>query len=144
MPTTTTMLKYFTISELCNSAAAQRLALNNDPPLWAIRNMEELIRRILDPLRESYGRPIIVNSGYRSVPVNNAIGGVITSQHLRGQAADIRGMDAEETMQIWQIARDSNLPYDQLINEHPDQQGRPTWIHISWATKPRRQILTLK
>ena len=137
------MMKYFTISELCVSNTAERLGLSNDPPVWVIRNLEELIRRILDPLRESYGRPIYVNSGYRSIPVNNAIKGAANSQHLKGQAADIRGATYAETMKIWQIAKDSKLPYDQLINERPDATGCPSWIHISWSAKPRRQILTL-
>ena len=137
------MLKYFTISELCTSNTAERLGLANDPPVWVIRNLEELIRRILDPLRESYGRPIYVNSGYRSIPVNNAIKGAANSQHLKGQAADIRGANADETYKIWLLAKDSTLPYDQLINEKPDAQGRPTWIHISYARNPRKQILIL-
>lgn len=138
------MLKYFTISELCTSAAAERLALHNDPPVWVIRNLEELIRRVLDPLREAAEMPIIVNSGYRSIPVNNAVGGVSTSQHLKGQAADIRGRTRDETHKLWEIARHSNIPYDQLINEHPDADGRPTWVHISWSPRPRHQVLTIR
>lgn len=138
------MLKYFTISELCTSSAAERLALNNDPPVWVIRNLERLIETILDPLREEYGAPIIVNSGYRSIPVNNAVGGSKTSQHLKGQAADIRGRDRRETYQIWQVATHSELPFDQLINEHPDADGRPTWVHISWSPRPRHEVLTIR
>lgn len=138
------MQKYFKISELCRSAAAERLALNNDPPLWAIRNMECLIETILDPLREAYGAPIIVNSGYRSIPVNNAVGGSKTSQHLKGQAADIRGRDRRDTLQIWQVATHSNLPFDQIINEKPDSEGRPLWIHISWSPRPRHEVLTIR
>lgn len=137
------MQKYFKISELCRSAAAERLALNNDPPLWAIRNLERLIETILDPLREAYGAPIIVNSGYRSIPVNNAVGGSKFSQHLIGEAADIRGRDRNETYQIWQVATHSNIPFDQIINEKPDADGRPLWVHISWAPRPRYEVLTI-
>lgn len=137
------MLQYFTISELLVSATGDRLGLSNDPPRWVVRNLEELIRRILDPLRLLFGAPIIVNSGYRSIPVNNAVGGVSTSQHLKGQAADIRGRTPDETHRLWEVAKGSGLPYDQLINERPDAAGRPTWVHISWAAKPRRQVLTL-
>lgn len=138
------MLRYFTISELCTSAAAERLSLHNDPPVWVIRNLERLIETILDPLREAYGEPIIVNSGYRSIPVNNAVGGSKTSQHLKGQAADIRGRDRFETYKILQIARYSDIPFDQLINEHPDADGYPTWVHISWALRPRHEVFAIR
>lgn len=137
------MLQYFTISELLVSATADRLGLSNDPPRWVVSNLEELILRILDPLRLLFGEPIIVNSGYRSIPVNNAVGGVSTSQHLKGQAADIRGRTATATRRLWQLAKDSGLPFDQLINECPGTDGTPTWVHISWSKKPRGQILTL-
>lgn len=139
----TIMLQYFTISELLASATADRLCISNDPPRWVVLNLEELIRRILDPLRLLFGAPIYVNSGYRSIPVNTAVGGVSGSQHCKGQAADIRGRTPEETRRLWLLALDSGLPFDQLINEKPDASGTPSWIHISWAPKPRRQVLSL-
>lgn len=141
------MLKYFRISELLVSPTGDRLGLNNDPPRWVVANLEALIERVLDPLRERFGAPIIVNSGYRSIPVNNAVGGVRNSQHLKGQAADIRGTTREETARLWRLVQEfaqDCAHVDQAINEKPDGEGRPTWVHISWSSKPRHQVLTLR
>lgn len=139
------MLKYFTISELCTSAAAARQGLRNDPPLDCIRRMEDGIRRLLDPIREQWGGPIYVNSGYRSRDVNAAVGGVALSQHMRGEAADITAGSAAANARLYAQIRDSDLPYDQLINERPTADG-PRWVHVSWtATRtPRRQAFTIK
>ena len=139
------MMQYFSVSELLVSSTADRLGLSNDPPRWVVSNLERLIMTVLDPLRQQFGGPIIVNSGYRSIAVNNAVGGVPTSQHLRGLAADIRGYNKAETLRLWQLAQSmDSLPIDQLINERPAADGTPTWVHISTSPKPRHQILTLR
>lgn len=139
------MMQYFTISELLVSSTADRLGLSNDPPRWVVANLERLIMSVLDPLRQQFGAPIIVNSGYRSIAVNNAVGGVPNSQHLKGQAADIRGTTSAETQRLWRLAQSqSSLPIDQLINERPGPDGVPTWVHISTSPKPRHQVFTLR
>jgi uncharacterized protein YcbK (DUF882 family) len=71
-----------------------------------------LIDRILDPLREKYGKPIIVNSGYRCPKLNKCVGGVSTSQHVKGQAADITGKSAIENKKLFNLIIDLDLPYD--------------------------------
>lgn len=139
------MMQYFSVSELLVSSTADRLGLSNDPPRWVVANLERLIMSVLDPLRQQFGGPIIVNSGYRSIAVNNAVGGVPTSQHLRGLAADIRGYNKDATLRLWQLAQSmTDLPIDQLINERPGPDGCPTWVHISTSRKPRHQVLTLR
>lgn len=139
------MLQYFSVSELLVSSTADRLGLSNDPPRWIVANLERLIINVLDPLRQQFGAPIIVNSGYRSIAVNNAVGGVPNSQHLLGHAADIRGTTRAETLRLWQLAQTmDSLPIDQLINERPAADGTPTWVHISTSGRPRHQVLTLR
>ena len=83
-------MKYFKISELTYSATAQARFIENVPSAEAVRNLELLTKCVLDPLREAWGSPIIVNSGYRSEELNRAVGGAQYSYHMKGMAADIR------------------------------------------------------
>ena len=90
---------------------------------------------MLDPLRQAWGRPIIVNSGYRSPAVNRAVGGVPNSQHTRGEAADITAGSPELNRQLYELAQRLALPYDQLIDERGYR-----WLHVSHkAAGNRRQ-----
>lgn len=84
------MTKNFTLKELTKSATADRLGINNKPNKTVLANLEELAYKILQPIRDKYGKPIIVTSGYRCPALNRAVGGCPTSQHILGQAADIR------------------------------------------------------
>ena len=79
-------------------------------------------------------RPIIINSGFRNAAVNRNVGGVATSQHLTGQAADIRPRDASQFQRLVELLK-SNPCADQLLTG-------PGWLHISWSpfAKPRRQV----
>lgn len=79
----------FTLEELVRSPTASRLSIPNTPSESVMHNLILLCNNILQPLRNAYGKPIIVNSGYRSPELNKAIGGAKNSQHMRGQAADI-------------------------------------------------------
>ena len=82
-------MKYFSLSELTHSDTAVSLGLDNTPTAAAVPLMIELIDRVLDPLRESWGGPICVSSGYRCPMLNEKVGGVEGSYHTRGMAADI-------------------------------------------------------
>ncbi len=82
-------MKYFTENELTRSAMAEKLGIDNSPTPEAIKNLESLVCNVLDPLREKFGRPILVNSGYRCSELNKADGGAKDSDHLFGMAADI-------------------------------------------------------
>ena len=82
-------MKYFTLSELTHSLTADACGIDNTPTAEAVPLMVELITKVLDPLRERWGVPIYVNSGYRCPALNRKVGGSSTSYHLRGMAADI-------------------------------------------------------
>jgi len=77
-------MKYFTIPELTASAKARALGIDNTPPPGVKIKLSTLVNNLLDPIREKWGGPITVNSGYRCPTLNKAVGGVPTSQHVRG------------------------------------------------------------
>lgn len=82
-------MKYFTIKELSHSDTAVARGIDNTPTGEAVHNLTELVENVLDPLREKYGKPIRVSSGYRSAVLNRSVNGATSSQHRLGQAADI-------------------------------------------------------
>lgn len=130
--------RYFTWAELTRSGAAAELGLANVPTPDAYRRLGLLVARVLDPLRSSLGRPVSVTSGYRSVAVNQAIGGAGESQHMTGEAADIKvaGLTAVE---LARRVNDLGLPFDQLIWYAPERGGH---VHVSHAADraPRREV----
>ena len=131
-------MKYFTIKELCQSSTAAQKRIDNTPNSTIISNLELLVKHILDPLRERYGKPIHVNSGYRSPALNKAVGGSKTSQHMTGLAADITTGSIQGNKKLFALVQSLNLPFDQLIDENKFK-----WIHVSYSTNPRKQILHL-
>jgi len=135
-------MKYFTMNELTHSATAIRKGIDNTPDNTAKANLTALVANILDPLREAYGKPIVVSSGYRCAKLNRAVGGVARSQHITGQAADIQSVSKSkaEHKKLFELAQRLRLPYDQLIDEYDYK-----WVHISFNTKGnRRQVLHVK
>jgi len=134
-------MKYFTISELTKSATASRRKIDNTPSAAVIANLTALVDNILDPLREAWGAPIIVTSGYRCVRLNAAVGGVKTSQHTLGQAADIRTVSDKpaDNKRLFDLIVKLGLHYDQLIDEYGYN-----WVHVSYSSRNRRQILHIK
>ena len=135
------MSKYFNITEFTKSSTAQKHGIINIPSLEELKNIDNLITYILDPLREAYGKPIIINSGYRCLELNKLIKGSKTSQHLTGQAADIRSVKntKEENKKLYDLIIQLKLPFDQLINEYDF-----SWVHVSFSERNRRQILAIK
>lgn len=131
-------MKYFTIQELCKSSTAASRKIDNTPNTIVINNLQLLVEHILDPLRERYGKPIYVNSGYRSPALNKAINGAKTSQHMKGLAADITAGSTANNKILFELVQELKLPFDQLIDEKNFK-----WIHVSYANKPRKQILHL-
>lgn len=131
-------MKYFTIKELCKSSTATERRIDNSPNSEIIINLEQLVENILDPLRENYGKPIKVNSGYRCPELNKVVKGSKNSHHMTGCAADITGSSKAENKKLFELAQKLKLPFDQLIDEK-----KFSWIHISFSKKPRRQILHL-
>lgn len=138
-------MKYFRIEEFTRSATAERLGIDNTPDSCIVENLCLLVDKILNPLREIYGRPIVVNSGYRCQKLNKLVGGVKYSAHLDGRAADIRSSHhyRDENKEIGNIlvANINEWPIDQVIFEKCDASGCPSWIHVAFSRSPRRQIL---
>ncbi|WP_300828722.1 D-Ala-D-Ala carboxypeptidase family metallohydrolase [uncultured Rikenella sp.] len=141
-------MTYFTIEELCASDTARRRGIDNTPDAAKRQKLQTLIEQLLDPIRAAWGAPIVVNSGYRSPKLNAAVGGVSTSQHLRGEAADISvGTPAENKRlfdRIVSLRDEGRIAFDQLIWEKGSSAG-PEWIHISYRPGANRnQTLHLK
>ena len=134
-------MKYFTIKELTKSDVAKRNKINNTPTMQEEANLVALVENILDPLREAYGKPIILTSGFRCERLNKLVKGSKTSQHRFGQAADIRTVEdtIEENKKLFDLVQKLNLPYDQLIDEY-----NYDWVHVSYSPRNRRQILHIK
>ena len=132
-------MKYFTIAELCRSATARRLGIDNRPPASAVKALTVLVDEVLDPLREAWGGPIRVNSGYRCPELNEAVGGTPTSQHQRGEAADITAGNREANRELYSLLRRLNLPVDQAINEKDF-----SWIHVSYGPRHRRHYFAIR
>lgn len=130
-------MKFFTVEELCQSHVATVRGIDNTPGDAERQNMELLIEKVLDPVRQAWGKPIIVNSGYRCEALNRAVGGVKTSQHLTGQAADIRSSDGHNKG-LFELIRALNyigtITFDQLIDE-----SNLSWIHVSYKSAGNRQ-----
>lgn len=123
-------MKYFSITELSRSSAAAKLHLENTPNAECIKNLEALVAHILDPARVQLGMPIKVNSGFRSPLVNKVVGGTPTSQHLRGEAADICCKDNNRLLPILK-----RLPYDQLIAYRSKNDDHILFFHVSFTTR---------
>ena len=128
-------MKYFTINELIRTSTG----LDNTPSKDVQANLEYLVNNVLDKVREIYGKPIKVNSGYRSKLVNKKVGGASNSQHTKGEAVDITGGNKTENKMIYEIIKNLGK-YDQLINEYDY-----SWIHISYKNgNNRHQELSIK
>lgn len=134
-------MKYFTIHELTKSETARRKKIDNTPSEAIKKNLIELVNNVLDPLREAWGKPIVVSSGYRCPRLNQAVGGTLSSQHVLGQAADIHTLsDAPaDNKKLYELIRKLNLPIDQCINEYDYN-----WIHVSYGPRNRRRYFAIK
>ena len=140
---TTHLSTFFTLEEMTRSNYAASHNLPNKPNSDQRFNLQMLCKQVLDPLRQLYGHPIYVNSGYRSPAVNRAVGGVAGSQHLLGQAADITTRDpGQNRILLGYLLQNPDLIFfDQIIAEKCDGMGCPRWIHVSWAPKRRKQVM---
>ena len=123
--------KYFTLDELTVS----HVKLNNTPGVYELSNLTLLANNLLDPARAMFGQAININSGYRSLTINKAIGGAVNpiSQHTKGQAADITCSD---NAKLFNLICD-HFTFDQLIWEKGDER-QPDWIHVSYKAKGNR------
>ena len=132
-------MKYFTIAELTRSTTAQLRGIDNTPSQQVIDNLTALVENVLDPLRQAWGAPIHVNSGYRCPALNKAVGGVPASQHMLGQAADITAGSRAKNQSLYRLLRQLQLPVDQAINEHDF-----SWLHVSYGPRHRRSYFAFR
>lgn len=133
-------MKHFTFFELEYSSTAVERKIKNYPTPEIENNLRALVDSLLDPLRERFGKPIIVGSGFRNVQVNKLVGGVVNSQHLTGCAADLQTGSRLENQHLARLLAQSGIPFDQLIDEH-----NYSWVHVSYNPNgnQRRQILRI-
>lgn len=131
---------YFELNEFLASDTAKKKNIDNIPTFEAVDHLEELVTSILDPLRKEWGSPLRVCSGYRSKALNKAVGGVKTSSHLTGYAADIAPTDARRVGSFILFANawlyDKGIAFDQAIDE---AVGGTRWWHISIRHNDGRQ-----
>ena len=125
--------KNLSLAEVTKSITAKRLGIDNTPDEWVTENLKKVAEHVFQPMREHFGRPIYVSSGYRSSDLNSAIGGSRRSQHVEGRALDL---DADvfkrcTNSQIFNWIRE-NLEFDQLIWEFGDNDN-PDWVHVSYV-----------
>lgn len=128
MPTKLT--EHFTIEEMIVSPTAKRLRLSNQPTAEHIENMRYCCEKILEPVRAHFGKPVRINSSYRSPLVNKAVGGSKTSQHVNGQAIDFEIMGVDNKVLADWIG--DNLEFDQVILEFYTAGDKNSgWVHAS-------------
>jgi hypothetical protein len=130
--------KNFTLAELTATSSH----LPNVPTEKEITNLTALVQNVLQPLRDKYGKPICVNSGYRSLEVNKEQGGTIKplSQHCKGEAADL---NTDDNAHLFNLIRE-HFDFDQLIWEGGNDH-QPDWVHVSYKVKGnRKQVLRMK
>lgn len=126
----------FTLQELTVTSTG----LPNQPNAEQLECLKSLAENILQPLRNLYGGPIVVNSGFRSVSVNISIGGASNSQHCKGQAADL---SCDDNNRLFSLIR-NNLDFDQLIWESGNDIS-PAWVHVSFNYGAnRKSVLKMK
>ena len=136
-------MSYFTIKELTNSQTAKKLGIDNTPTPEIRVKLNTLISA-LDKIRDQYGKPITVTSGYRCPALNKAVGGAVNpdgtpkSQHCKGEAADLIGENKTETKKIFDIAKELGN-YDQLLFE--TNSSGSVWVHISYKASGNRKII---
>ena len=130
---------YFTISELTASATAQREGIDNRPTESAYHLLHVLVEQLLDPIREEWGEPIVVSSGYRCKELNALVGGVKNSHHILGCAADLIAGNKADNRRLFkliqQMQQEGKIRFTQLILE-----GDGRWIHISYLPLSVKEI----
>ena len=130
--------EHITFLEATASPTALRNGINNEPPTDILDNMKVVADKVFEPLRKWYGKPIKVNSFYRSPELNKKVGGSTTSQHVKGMAIDLSAGTKSENKRLFDYIK-ANLIFDQLIWEYGG-----VWVHVSYnKEKNRKQVLNI-
>ena len=134
--------KNLTLDEATKSATAIKNGISNKPSGEHLSNLMAIAQNVFQPVRDHFGKPIAITSGYRSQALNDLIGGASGSQHSKGEALDL---DADvfgglENYQLFHYIKD-NLAFDQLIWEFGTDEN-PDWVHVSYkANNNRGEVL---
>lgn len=137
------MTKHFTLKELTKSSTAKRNNIDNTPNEVKLLNLKYMAEQ-LEIIREKYGKPMYISSGYRSKELNRLVGGSKSSYHLLGLAVDIDNGSRELNRELFDIVLSNinELPIDELVNEYNFD-----WVHVSFTPKnckSKRQIKNIK
>lgn len=137
----TRISKNFTLDELTASATAKTKGIINAPGVDEVCNMCALVHHVLQPLRDAMKEPIKIGSGYRCTRLNQAVGGVANSQHIKGQAADLCIDGDMKKGRRWFNWILDNCDFDQLIMEHNAKGSY--WVHVSYRAdgNNRHQVI---
>jgi len=127
--------EHLTLAEVTKSQTATRLGIDNTPTIDHMESLRAVAKKVFEPIRNRFGVPIAVTSGYRSKGLNEAIRGSRSSQHCKGQALDI---DADvygrvTNAEIFHYIKD-HIDFDQLIWEFGDDKN-PDWVHVSYVER---------
>lgn len=131
---------HFTLSELTRSETAENKHIDNTPSQEVVDNLRALCRNVLEPARVAFGSPIYITSGYRCPALNKAVGGKPTSQHLRGEAADLQVKGVRNLKRLYNAIKEHGV-FDQLLYE--TNKSGAKWIHVSYTSygRNRRQAI---
>lgn len=133
----TKLSDHFTLEELIASDTADRLGIKNEPTLLEIEHAKQFLIPGLEEIRQLFGKPVIITSGFRSKELNKVTpGSSDTSQHTKFEAADIRCPEFGNILSLAKAIIASDIKFDQLIYEYG------SWVHVSFSAKPRRSVLT--
>ena len=121
---------FFTLKEFLYSKTAGSLGIENVPDFEQVRNLDNLVKYVLNPCRQYINRPIYISSGYRSIRLNIIIGGAPTSQHMDGKAADISTASTKSNNELFEFIV-NKIDFDQCIRYK-------TFIHVSYDGKSNR------
>ena len=132
--------KHLSLAEVTRSETAKRKGISNMPTAEHLENFKALAENVFEKVREHFGVPIHISSGYRSKELNYVIGGSLTSQHCLGEAIDIDmdGSDSEVTNKMVFDFIVANLDWDQIIHEF-GTDSNPDWVHVSYSKKKNRK-----
>lgn len=130
---------HISFKEATYSNTALDKGISNEPNAEQLSNMKRVAELVFEPLRAWYGKPIKINSFFRSEKLNVAVGGAKNSDHKFGRAIDISAGSKVENKKLFDWLK-ANVEYDQLINEYDYR-----WVHVSYnINKNRKQVLVIK
>ena len=135
--------KHISDKEGVYSITALRLGIDNTPGDYEYSNMQLIAEKVFEPLRNHIGKPIKINSFYRSVGLNKAIGGSSKSQHCQGRAIDIDDTFGHATNAEMYNWIKENLNFDQMIWEFGNDDN-PAWVHVSYVSEDQNRNRCLK